>query len=91
MKQEYHPLDSILCFRSLGYHYNESGEVEKQDMFLSRMSGIMQLYAAVLISQPCRYQQNKSHPHGLAQAWRWIACMLNMGKFPQYNTHAEIN
>lgn len=69
-------------YKSLGYHYNESGEVEKQDRFLKRMSGIMRLYSAVLISRPCRYQQNKSHPHGLSQAWRWISCMLNMDPKP---------
>jgi hypothetical protein len=83
--------NSILRYRSLGYRYKQSGELEDQYRFLKRMSGIMRLYAAILISQPCRYQQKKSHPHGLAQAWRWIACMVNLAKFPQYNTHAEIN
>jgi hypothetical protein len=86
MKQEYHLLNSILylvkfCYRSLGYHYKKSGEVQKQDEFLRHMSGIMRLYAAILIANPCRHQQNKTHPHGLSQAWRWISCMLNMGKF----------
>jgi nucleoporin GLE1 len=69
---------AIFCYRLLGYRYNENGEVEKQDIFLKRMSGIMRLYAAVLITRPCRYQQNKSHPHGLSQAWRWVSCILNM-------------
>jgi nucleoporin GLE1 len=64
--------------KSLGYHYNKRGEVEMQEEFQSRMTGIIRLYAAVLISDPCRHQQNKSHPHGLSQAWRWMSCMLNM-------------
>ncbi|PSN53296.1 hypothetical protein C0J52_04659 [Blattella germanica] len=69
-------------YRALGYHYNENGEVEKQDKFLKRMSGIMRLYAAILITRPCRYQQNKSNPHGLSYAWRWISCLLNLDPRP---------
>ncbi|XP_021942051.1 nucleoporin GLE1-like, partial [Zootermopsis nevadensis] len=69
-------------YRLLGYHYNENGEVEKQDKFLKRMSGIMRLYTAVLVTRPCRYQQNKSHPHGLKHAWHWISCILNMDPRP---------
>lgn len=69
-------------YKLLGYRYNENGEVERQDKFLKRMSGIMRLYAAILLAQPCRYQQNKNHPHGLSQAWRWISCMLNMDPRP---------
>ena len=71
----------LFCFRSLGYRYNDNGEVEKQDKFLKRMSGIMRLYAAVLIARPSRYQQNKTNPHGLSHAWHWLACILNMGNF----------
>ncbi|XP_067010642.2 mRNA export factor GLE1 [Anabrus simplex] len=63
-------------YKSLGYLYSENGEVEKQDKFLKRMSGIMRLYAAILITPP-RRGQTKPHPHGLKQGWRWIACMLN--------------
>jgi nucleoporin GLE1 len=64
--------------KSLGYHYNKSGEVETQEEFQRRMTGIIRLYAAVLISDPCGHQQNRSHPHGLSQAWRWMSCMLSM-------------
>jgi hypothetical protein len=70
MEQEYHLLDSFLywvnfCYGSLGNEFNNGGEMESQDSFLRHMSGIMRLYGEILISQPCRYQDNKSHPHGL--------------------------
>ena len=58
-----------LIFRSLGYNYEDNGEVEKQDKFLRRMSGMMRLYAALLVSTPAR-GQNHPHPHGLENAWR---------------------
>ncbi|KAJ9592389.1 hypothetical protein L9F63_015957 [Diploptera punctata] len=69
-------------YKSLGYHYNENGEVEKQDKFLKRMSGIMRLYAAILITRPCKYQQNKTNPHGLSHAWHWLSCILNIDPRP---------
>lgn len=68
-------------YKSLGYRYNENGEVEKQDKFLKRMSGLMRLYAAILITNPRRHQK-KPHPHGLGQGWRWLACLLNMDPRP---------
>jgi len=74
-------LSRNFCYRSLGYRYNEDGEIEEQNRFINRMSGIMRLYAAILVTRPCGYQQKKIHPHGLSQAWRWIACILNMGNY----------
>lgn len=64
-------------FKSLGYHYTD-GVVEKQDKFLKRMSGIMRLYSAVMISRLKRAHQGRTHPHGLCHAWRWFASMLNL-------------
>ncbi|XP_066466723.1 mRNA export factor GLE1 isoform X2 [Tiliqua scincoides] len=63
--------------RMLGYQVTDS-TVEPQDNFLKRMSGMIRLYAAILQLQwPYRDRQG-AHPHGLNQAWRWLAQMLNM-------------
>nr|XP_016854266.1 PREDICTED: nucleoporin GLE1 isoform X2 [Anolis carolinensis] len=63
--------------RILGYQVKDSN-VEPQDNFLKRMSGMIRLYAAILQMQwPYRDRQGV-HPHGLNHAWRWLAQMLNM-------------
>ncbi|XP_030745902.1 nucleoporin GLE1 isoform X2 [Sitophilus oryzae] len=62
-------------YLKLGYQYND-GEVEKQDKFLKRMTGILKLYFAILISKPKR-GQNIS-PHNLKNGWRWLASFLKL-------------
>ena len=37
-----------VCFRLQGYKVSEEGVIEKEDLYLKRMSGIIRLYAAVL-------------------------------------------
>nr|CAD7405341.1 unnamed protein product [Timema cristinae] len=69
-------------YKSLGYRYSEQGEVEKQPKFLKRMSGVMRLYTAIMVTRLRRQDQNKPHPHGLKQAWRWLVCMLNLEPKP---------
>ncbi|XP_032828859.2 mRNA export factor GLE1 [Petromyzon marinus] len=64
-------------FRSLGYCY-DGKTLEKQDLFLNRMSGMMRLYAAIIATPVPSPSMNKSHPHGLQYGWRWIAQMLNL-------------
>ncbi|KAK6625387.1 hypothetical protein RUM43_005684 [Polyplax serrata] len=66
--------------KALGYHYSHNGEVEKQDSFLKRMSGIMRLYAALIISKP--RQPGKINPLGLSEGWRWISALLNLDPRP---------
>ncbi|KAL0272407.1 UNVERIFIED_CONTAM: hypothetical protein PYX00_005386 [Menopon gallinae] len=66
--------------KSLGYHYTDGGEVEKQDSFLKRMSGIMRLYAAVLISKV--RQPGKRNPLGVSEGWRWMSALLNLEPRP---------
>ena len=39
------------------------------------MSGVVRLYAAILISLPRR---NQPHPHGLQHAWRYLTALLNL-------------
>uniref|UniRef100_A0A1A8QKA6 mRNA export factor GLE1 n=1 Tax=Nothobranchius pienaari TaxID=704102 RepID=A0A1A8QKA6_9TELE len=63
--------------RILGYRVNDS-EVEGQDSFLKRMSGMIRLYAAVIqLRWPFGSRQG-AVPHGLNHGWRWLAQMLNM-------------
>lgn len=66
-------------YKSMGYKYNEDGTVEKHDKFLKRMSGLMRLYASITITKQ-RKGINKSNPHGLQKAWRWLAAILNIGE-----------
>lgn len=61
-------------YRSLGYKYS-SGKVEQQPAYLKRMSGVVRLYAAIMISVPRR---NQPHPYGLTEAWRYLAALLNL-------------
>ena len=61
------------CFRSLGYMYIE-GKVEKQDKFLRRMSGLMRLYAAIIITP--------GSPHSLDQGWQWLSQVLSLEPRP---------
>lgn len=64
-------------FKSRGYKY-EDGSVEKQDKFLKRMSGIMRLYFAMIVSSPAR----GAHPHGIEHGWRWFSRVLNLEPEP---------
>ncbi|XP_015435039.1 PREDICTED: nucleoporin GLE1 isoform X2 [Dufourea novaeangliae] len=64
-------------YKSMGYKYGEDGTVEKHDKFLKRMSGLMRLYASITITSQ-RKGINKSNPHGLQNAWRWLAAVLNI-------------
>nr|SVE75156.1 EOG090X0755 [Daphnia dolichocephala] len=61
-------------YKSLGYKYS-GGKVEQQPTYLKRMSGVVRLYAAILISVPRRSQP---HPHGLEHAWRYLAALVNL-------------
>ncbi|XP_076646224.1 gle1 RNA export mediator [Halictus rubicundus] len=64
-------------YKSMGYKYAEDGTVEKHDKFLKRMSGLMRLYASITITSQ-RKGVNKTNPHGLQYAWRWLAAVLNI-------------
>ncbi|XP_017886479.1 nucleoporin GLE1 [Ceratina calcarata] len=64
-------------YKSMGYKYSEDGTVEKHDKYLKRMSGLMRLYASIIITHQ-RKRIAKSNPHGLQNAWRWLAAVLNI-------------
>ena len=63
-------------YKCLGYKYSD-GVVEGQDKFLKRMTGIVRLYSAIMMAKPRRAQKSP-HPHGMSQAWRWLASILNL-------------
>lgn len=63
--------------RLLGYRVQENC-VEQQDNFLKRMSGMVRLYAAIIVSRWPYGTKQGEHPHDLNHAWRWLAQMLNM-------------
>ncbi|KAK9872351.1 hypothetical protein WA026_017810 [Henosepilachna vigintioctopunctata] len=58
-----------------GYKYID-GKVERQDKFLKRMTGIMRLYFAILISHP--KQGQNGNPHNIKIAWSWLASVLKL-------------
>ncbi|XP_060697129.1 mRNA export factor GLE1 [Hemiscyllium ocellatum] len=63
--------------RLLGYRVLDNG-VEQQDNFLKRMSGMIRLYAAIILLRWPYGSKQAEHPHGLNHAWHWLAQMLNM-------------
>lgn len=66
-------------YGSLGYRYDAAGDVERQDKFVKRVSGVARLLAAVSVAQLGRSQRHdRTHPHGLAYAWRFLAATLNL-------------
>ncbi|XP_012273249.1 nucleoporin GLE1 [Orussus abietinus] len=62
--------------RSLGYRDSENGDMETEDKYLKRMSGLMRLYVSIMVTRQ-RKGVTKDHPHGLRNAWRWLAATLN--------------
>jgi nucleoporin GLE1 len=86
------PIIILLLFffraqRSLGYKVAEDGTVETQDKFLRRMSGLMRLYAAIMVTTPPQ-GANTPHPHGLLYAWRWLARVMNLDPNPDITATA---
>ncbi|XP_014768318.2 mRNA export factor GLE1 [Octopus bimaculoides] len=69
---EYHKLRGYKC---------ESGKIEEQERFLKRMTGIMRLYAAIIVS-PLPIGSTKPHPHGIENSWIWITRTLNVEPEP---------
>ena len=53
--------------------------MEPQDKFLKRISGLMYLYAALLVSTPPR---GPPHPHCLEHGWAWLTRVMNLEPRP---------
>lgn len=68
--------DEIEYLRSMGYkieHDEDDGNVKKEstDDFVGRMAGFIMLYAAFTQSE------NPANPHGIHNAWEYVARLLN--------------
>ena len=63
---------------------NSDGEIEGEDSYLKRMSGIVRLYAAFLQTPT----KPHPHPHGLEHGWVWLARVLNMEPHPSLTATA---
>lgn len=73
---------------TLGYLYKD-GQIEQQDKYLKRMTGIVRLFAAIISSvPPSSGQQPRPHPHGLERGWTWLARMLNLEPRADYTATA---
>lgn len=70
-------------YKSLGYKYTDDTVVEKQDKYLTRMSGLMRLYTSIIVTRQ-RHGVDAPHPHGIQNAWRWLAVTLNAGMASSY-------
>ncbi|NWR55212.1 GLE1 protein, partial [Bucorvus abyssinicus] len=63
--------------RMLGYQVDDS-QLESEENFLKRMSGLIRLYAAVIQQRWPYGNKQGTHPHGLNYGWRWLAQILNI-------------
>ncbi|XP_057335471.1 mRNA export factor GLE1-like [Microplitis mediator] len=68
--------------RSLGYKYVD-GVIEKEEFYQNRMSGIIKLYAAIIVARLKR-NENRRHPHGLENAWRLLNVLMNFKLVPEH-------
>lgn len=59
-------------YKSLGYNYT-NGTVEKQDKYIKRMTGIIRLFAAIIVTET-----KSGKALGIAQAWMLIAATVNL-------------
>ncbi|KAL8619084.1 hypothetical protein ACOMHN_019356 [Nucella lapillus] len=76
--EEYH--------KSLGYK-TVDGNIEQQDKFLKRMSGVLRLYAAIMVTPPPQ-GGGAEHPHGLDHVWSWLARSMNLQPNPDITATA---
>merc|ERR1719319_585839 len=64
-------------YERLGYKY-EGGEVEKQDKYLKRLSGVARLYSALSVVHLPKASPNTTHPHSLQRLWSWLASLTSL-------------
>ena len=63
--------------KSLGYAV-DGDEVESEDKYQKKLSGIVRLYAAILQSPMPPALSSVPHPFGIHNAWTWISRVLNL-------------
>ncbi|CAG9862477.1 unnamed protein product [Phyllotreta striolata] len=57
-----------------GYQY-PNGQIEKQDKYLKRMTGLMRLYAAIMVVKPKKGHRNV---YNIQYGWKWLASTLKL-------------
>lgn len=60
----------------------EGDEVESEDKYLKKLSGLIRLYAAIVSSEVPLLLGNRSHPLGLEHGWLWLTSVLNLEPRP---------
>lgn len=84
-----HPVSPFLIaekidHKSFGFKFDSLGNVESDEKYLRRMTGIVRLYAAIIVTSS-KYDQSVI---GLSQAWIFVAGTLNQN--PVANITATI-
>jgi len=69
-------------YKSLGYNYTD-GVVEKQDKYVKRMTGIIRLFASIIVTET-----KHGKALGIGQAWMLIAATVNLN--PQFDITAVL-
>lgn len=69
-------------YKSLGYNYVD-GVVEKQDKYVKRMTGMIRLFAAIIVTE-----SKSGKALGIGQAWMLIAATVNL--MPQLDITAVL-
>ena len=64
-------------YQALGYKY-EANEVEKQDKYLKRLSGVARLYAALSVVHLPKSSTSNIHPQPLQRLWQWLASLSSL-------------
>ncbi len=64
-----------------------------QVSYESRMGGVARLYAACMISKLPKesLRAKRDHPHGIGNAWRWLASCLNLKPVNGVTTTLMVN
>ena len=63
-------------YKQLGYEYSENGQIESQDIFQKRVSGLVRLYAAIRITD--KHRNQAPNLYGLEGARRFVLSVVNL-------------
>ena len=64
-------------FQLLGYDVNGK-EIETEEKYLKKLSGIVRLYAAIVQSPMPAQLSSLAHPYGIHNGWTWLTRLLNL-------------
>ncbi len=64
-------------YKILGYEV-DGKEVETEEKYLKKLSGIIRLYAAIVQSPMPPQLGAVPHPHGIHNGWTWLVRLINM-------------